>query len=110
LCDFRVIAPPPGPPVRVIEEYAAREEAFGEALRKGAPASNPWALLPVVRKIRFDPPRADGAAAPLEIEDYAMGYAETMQVWTVGEALTPLWLLRMSREDREATSPPSGAG
>jgi ATP-dependent Clp protease ATP-binding subunit ClpC len=93
-------APPGETPAQILERHETQQRAFDEAIREGQSApANPSALLPVVRKIRFDPPRRTGAVAPLEIEDYVMGYAETVQVVSVNEALAPLWLLRMSRED-----------
>jgi ATP-dependent Clp protease ATP-binding subunit ClpA/ATP-dependent Clp protease ATP-binding subunit ClpC len=52
-----------------------------------------------VRTIRFDPPSQAGRAAPIEIEDYVMGYADAAAVRSLGQALEPLWLLRMSREE-----------
>jgi ATP-dependent Clp protease ATP-binding subunit ClpA/ATP-dependent Clp protease ATP-binding subunit ClpC len=89
-------------PARVIEAEEEKQRRFDEAARLGGETpANPAALLPVVRKIRFDPPRRAGATAPLEIEDYGMGYAEMVEVRSVAEALEPIWLLRMSREDAE---------
>ncbi|MFO0754993.1 MAG: AAA family ATPase [Byssovorax sp.] len=90
-------------PAAVIDAEEEKQRRFDEAARRGDPApDNPAALLPVVRKIRFDPPRRPGTTAPLSIEDYAMSYAETMEVRTIAEALAPIWLLRMSREDEPA--------
>ena len=86
-------------PARLVQEHRAAKAVFDAAARSGGPLPpNPSALTPVVRKIRFDPPRP-GRSAPLEIEDYVMGYAETSQVGSLAQALAPLWLLRMSRED-----------
>jgi ATP-dependent Clp protease ATP-binding subunit ClpC len=56
-------------------------------------------MPPVVRKVRFDPPGDGGASVPIEIEDYVMGYAETVYARTLRDALAPLFLLRTSRED-----------
>ena len=96
----RVLPAPTGTmPARLVEDHLAAKAAFDDAARAGRPLPpNPSALPPVVRKIRFDPPRS-GRTAPLEIEDYVMGYAETAQVGSLAQALAPLWLLRMSRED-----------
>jgi ATP-dependent Clp protease ATP-binding subunit ClpC len=89
-------------PAKVLVEHEEAQRAFEEAMATGREGVvNPSALLPVVRKIRFDPPRAEGGAAPLDIEDYGMAYAETVQAFTVDDALGPVWLLRMSREDGE---------
>ncbi|WP_437814248.1 hypothetical protein [Sorangium sp. So ce1078] len=97
----RVLPARPGlSPAAAVREHLERQAAFDEAARHGgALPPNPAALLPVVRRIRFDPPRRQGRAAPIEIEDYAMGYAEAAQVRSLSQALAPLWLLRMSRED-----------
>ncbi|WP_437968286.1 AAA family ATPase [Sorangium sp. So ce260] len=97
----RVLPARPGlSPAAAVREHLERQAAFDEAARHGrALPPNPAALLPVVRRIRFDPPRRPGRTAPIEIEDYAMGYAEAAQVRSLSQALAPLWLLRMSRED-----------
>ncbi len=52
-----------------------------------------------MRKIRFDLPRRPGGSSPLEIEDYVMGFAETLEVRRLEDALAPIWLLRTSRAD-----------
>ncbi|APR77396.1 ATP-dependent Clp protease ATP-binding subunit ClpA [Minicystis rosea] len=57
------------------------------------------ALPEVVRKLRFDPPRAGGPPVPFEIEDYVMGHADTVHARSLADALAPLWLLRASRDD-----------
>jgi len=101
LVRVRVLPAGPGAtPAAAAEEHRARQAAHDAAMRRGGPLPpSPTALLPVVRSIRFDPPRQAGRTAPLEIEDYVMGHAETAEVRSVGQALEPLWLLRMSRED-----------
>ncbi|WP_437317745.1 AAA family ATPase [Sorangium sp. So ce385] len=97
----RVLPARPGlSPAGAVREHLERQAAFDEAARHGrALPPNPAALLPVVRRIRFDPPRQPGRAAPIEIEDYAMGFAEASLARSLSQALAPLWLLRMSRED-----------
>ncbi|WP_437610389.1 AAA family ATPase [Sorangium sp. So ce834] len=97
----RVLPARPGlSPAGAVREHLERQAAFDEAARQGrALPPNPAALLPVVRRIRFDPPRQPGRAAPIEIEDYAMGFAEASLARSLSQALAPLWLLRMSRED-----------
>ena len=69
--------------------------AAGEA-SGGAPPENPSRLLPMVRKLRFDPPR-DGATAALELEDYAMGFSAEWPVTGATTALERLLWLRASR-------------
>ncbi|WP_437571184.1 AAA family ATPase [Sorangium sp. So ce542] len=97
----RVLPARPGlSPAGAVREHLERQAAFDEAARQGgALPPNPAALLPVVRRIRFDPPRQPGRAAPIEIEDYVMGIAEASLARSLSQALAPLWLLRMSRED-----------
>ncbi|WP_437876921.1 AAA family ATPase [Sorangium sp. So ce513] len=97
----RVLPSRPGlSPAGAVRDHLERQAAFDEAARRGrALPPNPAALLPVVRRIRFDPPRRPGRAAPIEIEDYVMGHAEAALVRSLSQALAPLWLLRMSRED-----------
>ncbi|WP_437279300.1 AAA family ATPase [Sorangium sp. So ce375] len=97
----RVLPARPGlSPAGAVQEHLDRQSAFDEAARHGrALPPNPAELLPVVRRVRFDPPRRAGATAPIEIEDYVMGYADSAQVRSLAQALAPLWLLRMSRED-----------
>ncbi|WP_437677372.1 AAA family ATPase [Sorangium sp. So ce131] len=97
----RVLPARPGlTPASAARDHLDRQAAFDEAARRGrALPPNPAALLPVVRRIRFDPPRPPGRPAPIEIEDYVMGYAEASLVRSLSQALAPLWLLRMSRED-----------
>ncbi|WP_437590503.1 AAA family ATPase [Sorangium sp. So ce1000] len=101
LVRVRVVPARPGlSPAGAVREHLERQAAFDEAARHGrALPPNPAELLPVVRRVRFDPPRRPGATAPIEIEDYVMGYAESALVRSLSQALAPLWLLRMSRED-----------
>jgi ATP-dependent Clp protease ATP-binding subunit ClpA/ATP-dependent Clp protease ATP-binding subunit ClpC len=61
----------------------------------GRAVQNPSRLTPIARKIRFDPPRA--GLAPLELEDYRMGHGGTFHVRFATDALSALWLLRMTR-------------
>jgi ATP-dependent Clp protease ATP-binding subunit ClpA/ATP-dependent Clp protease ATP-binding subunit ClpC len=93
----------------VVADRRAQAIAFEEALERGAPAlpANPDELLPLVREYRFDPPQVATESAPLEVSDYALGYAATLHVRALGEALPRLWLLRMSR--REAAAESGGA-
>jgi ATP-dependent Clp protease ATP-binding subunit ClpA/ATP-dependent Clp protease ATP-binding subunit ClpC len=81
--------------VRVIPATSGATPA--EVLEEALPATLP----PVVRKLRYDPPRAGGAPVPFEIEDYPMGYAETVAARRLSDALAPLWLMRASREEIE---------
>jgi ATP-dependent Clp protease ATP-binding subunit ClpA/ATP-dependent Clp protease ATP-binding subunit ClpC len=57
------------------------------------------ALSPIARVLRFDPPRPGGPPVRLEMEDFVLGYTGVVSARSVSEALEPLWLLRLSRED-----------
>jgi ATP-dependent Clp protease ATP-binding subunit ClpA/ATP-dependent Clp protease ATP-binding subunit ClpC len=65
--------------------------------RSSAPEKNPTKLLPLVRSIRFDPPKPRKPAQLLELEDYVLGLSESWRVRDVGQALAAIWLLRLSR-------------
>jgi ATP-dependent Clp protease ATP-binding subunit ClpA/ATP-dependent Clp protease ATP-binding subunit ClpC len=104
----RVRVLPAGPgqtPASVIAAHVEAQRHHDEAARSGRERpENPSALLPVVRKIRFDLPRHGAGTSPIEIEDYVMGFAETMEARTVADALGPIWLLRTSREDAKGSA------
>ena len=88
-------------PRRLIDEHVAAKKRFEEETAAGMAApelgANPERLLPAVRTILFEPPRRAGGLALLELEDFAMGTPLALPVRKVSEALTNLWLLRMSR-------------
>ncbi|EYF07117.1 AAA family ATPase [Chondromyces apiculatus] len=87
-------------PRSAVEAHLARRAVFDEAARVGGELpEDPRALGPVVRSIRFDPPEQKGRTAAIDIEDYAMGYAETAEVQSIQQGLEPLWLLRRTREE-----------
>jgi ATP-dependent Clp protease ATP-binding subunit ClpA/ATP-dependent Clp protease ATP-binding subunit ClpC len=96
-------------PSDVVAGRAVQAAAFEEALEHGTSTlpANPDELFPLVREYRFDPPAVATESAPLEVSDYALGYAATLHVRALGQALPRLWLLRMGR--REATGEPRGA-
>ncbi|MFO0607671.1 MAG: AAA family ATPase [Polyangiales bacterium] len=71
-------------------------------------AAGPSQELPVVRAIRFDPPRQPGAAAPLEIEDYVTGIARTTSARRVADPLFDLWRIRAARVDGDPGAGPAG--
>ena len=105
-------APPQVPPAQVVSELAERLKAYeGRAASQSPEAlalESPAKLYPVVRKIRFDPPRRPGALAPLELEDYALGYATTIHGRALADALPLLWLLKMSRTLPSEGEPTAG--
>ena len=54
-------------------------------------------VLPIVRSLKFDPPRPGKPPALLEMEDYVLGIPHTMRVERIQDAFATLWLLRLSR-------------
>jgi ATP-dependent Clp protease ATP-binding subunit ClpA/ATP-dependent Clp protease ATP-binding subunit ClpC len=102
----RVLPAEPGQtPESVIAVQIEAQRRYDEALRGGRERpENPSALSPVVRKVRFDPARNPGGSSPIEIEDYVMGFAETIEAHSFEDALAPIWLLRTSREDAKGRS------
>jgi ATP-dependent Clp protease ATP-binding subunit ClpA/ATP-dependent Clp protease ATP-binding subunit ClpC len=55
--------------------------------------------LPIVRTLAFDPPLPSRPPAPFSVEDYVLGMSHEARVRDPLEALLPLWLARVSRED-----------
>ncbi len=92
----------------IIETHLARRRAFDQALEAGtAPLpENPESLLPIVRSIRFDPPRSRGQVAPLTIEDYGLADARHGEMSSPHELLAELLSVRMTKLEE----PPEGAG
>lgn len=90
---------------------SAREaiHAYQAALGRG---DRPDRLLPLVRTIRFDPPRQDpssprsGAGSLLEMEDYVLGMPASARVLAIADAFAKLWLLRVSRVDEAPAESP----
>jgi ATP-dependent Clp protease ATP-binding subunit ClpA/ATP-dependent Clp protease ATP-binding subunit ClpC len=105
LVRVRVLPLPDRPLADIAAEFRTKKEAFDRAsLGAARGAENPARLLPIARRVRFTPPRA--GLAPLELEDYVMGHGGTFHAQNVAEALSSLWLLRMTRQDAQ----PRGAG
>jgi ATP-dependent Clp protease ATP-binding subunit ClpC len=95
-------------PEQIVAEHLAGVRELELALEEGRQPlpENPQLLLPLVREFRFDPPaQARREAAPLEVTDFALGYAASMQVCSLEEALPRLWLLRMGRREAEEDQP-----
>jgi ATP-dependent Clp protease ATP-binding subunit ClpC len=81
-----------------LDRHEEAEAHFDGALARGdaeLPA-NPSALLPMVRRFSFDPPRP-GELAPLEVEDFAAGHVEVATASDLSAALRATMLLQMSR-------------
>ena len=93
----RVLPAEPGlSPAGFIAAHLERARAFEAALeRGGALPDNPESLLPLCREYQFDPPLRPGESAPLEVVDYALGYAGAQRVKSLDLGLPRLWLLRM---------------
>ena len=90
-----------------LEERAAAVIAFDAALERADERlpPDPAGLLPVVRQVRFDPPRRPGESALMELEDYATGHVVVRHATELRQVLAPMVWLRASRaEDPEAAS------
>lgn len=95
----------------VATEHVAKKRAFDAAVLAGAtgaaPPENPARLSPMVRRLRFEPPRRALELAPLEVEDYVLAHAMELRVAGVGEAIARLMELRMSRRPVRSGEAPS---
>jgi ATP-dependent Clp protease ATP-binding subunit ClpA/ATP-dependent Clp protease ATP-binding subunit ClpC len=80
------------------EEHAKARAAWSRAVSEEGAAPTPVnRLLPVVRSIAREP---KSGPSPYTIEDYRIAYVDTVWARTLGEALQPIWLLKLSREAR----------
>jgi ATP-dependent Clp protease ATP-binding subunit ClpA/ATP-dependent Clp protease ATP-binding subunit ClpC len=86
-------------PKQIIDDSTARKLAFQTARTRGerTTMADPFVPPPVVRTYRFEPPMRANESAPLDIEDYLLGYVGQVRVRTLAEALVNPWLLRRSR-------------
>ena len=91
--------------VRVLPGSTDPAAALAEV--RAAPLSEDAALPPVVRRIRYDAP-ATGASRllPLEIEDYRLGWTETILARYGTPQLGRTWLLHDSRQTPAAEREP----
>ena len=82
-------------------EQLERSRKFLESLESqaGELPENPQGLLPVIRRIRFDLPTRAGEKSLLEVEDYQLGFADSMRTDNLSDIFPHLWTLRMSREE-----------
>lgn len=98
LLRVRVLPAPSGRTAKdhVVGYVAQKERAENDHLPS---AERPDRLLPVVRKIHFDPPPPRRAATLLEMEDFVLGMPYSTRVTTIADAFAALWLLRVSRLD-----------
>ncbi len=97
----RVLPAPPGhTPSDVLDALRAGRVAADRAVSAGElPPRDHVGMLPVVRAIRFDPPRRNGQLCPLELEDYVMATVRSLPARTLADPLPGLWLVRLSREE-----------
>jgi ATP-dependent Clp protease ATP-binding subunit ClpA/ATP-dependent Clp protease ATP-binding subunit ClpC len=91
-----------GSPRGAAEEFQRMRQAFD---RSTGDVPRPDALLPIVRRVRREerePPRP-GQKTPikLSVEDYKLGWADTIVARDLEAALSPVFLLRLSRLDLE---------
>ncbi len=93
----RVVVRPAGPGEKAGGFLKDRLAAVrvGEALGRDEVSGGEKAL-PVVRVLRFDPPRGTGVA-PIELEDFATGLVRSGTARTLADPLPALWAVRMSR-------------
>jgi len=84
-----------------LRQHEARRKAFIDALERGGPEAHlpddPDVLLPIVRRIQFDPGSLGASAglAWIDLEDYPLGYVTRTKVRHINEILPSLWLLRL---------------
>jgi ATP-dependent Clp protease ATP-binding subunit ClpC len=86
----RVVVSPAPPGQTASDALRSRLAAIAAAEGAAEPA------LPVVRVLRFDPPRGMGVA-PIEVEDFPTGLVRAGTARTLAEPLPQLWALRTSR-------------
>ncbi|MGZ3477308.1 MAG: hypothetical protein ACXWUG_27635, partial [Polyangiales bacterium] len=101
---LRVRVLPGGSPRALAEEHVRMRAAFD---RSTGDVPRPDALLPIVRRVRREdrePPRP-GSKTPIKlaVEDYKLGWADTIVARDLEAALAPVFLLRLSRLDAGET-------
>jgi ATP-dependent Clp protease ATP-binding subunit ClpC len=93
LVRVRVLPAPLVASVRTLaEEHAAQRVAFARATGSAGDVERPTALLPIVRRIECD------AESRWSIEVFRSAWVGTVWARHLGEALAPLWTLRLGRE------------
>jgi ATP-dependent Clp protease ATP-binding subunit ClpA/ATP-dependent Clp protease ATP-binding subunit ClpC len=96
-------------PFERMSRHREAKIAFEKAIEKGVSPlpENPEALLPVVRRFRFDPPGDGAPPTTLEVEDFPLGYTTMVRRSRLSDALPFLWQLRMSRRSPGPASVPA---
>jgi len=79
-------------PLATAEHHLESLRAFERGLEARGPVqSNPEAILPVIRALRFEPDAS--GVAPLRVEDYRLTNVTTRRVRRISEVFAELWLL-----------------
>ena len=83
-------------PAEHVRRLDGEREAFVRALEAGGSAlpDNPDAVLPIVRRYHFDPPRP-GELSTLDVEDYPLAHVLSTRARSLADVLPSLWLLRV---------------
>jgi len=83
----------------LLGEHLGKVKGFEAALEEGRKRLpvNPERLLPTTRVLTFRPPLRPGEGFPVEIEDFHLGWAGTLNVSSIGQALDRLRIMRASR-------------
>ena len=87
-------------PLAVILASDRARVVFEQALEAGQVPlpEDPEALLPCVRRVRFDPPLRPGELAPIEVEDFRLGTSGVHQCRRMADVLPHYWALRASEK------------
>jgi ATP-dependent Clp protease ATP-binding subunit ClpA/ATP-dependent Clp protease ATP-binding subunit ClpC len=91
-------------PVTAMDHLASQgqaRDAFVEALEAGredAMPANPDAVLPILRRYRFEP--RGGDPAPIDVEDYRLSHVTSTRARRLADVLPTLWLLRLGADGR----------
>ncbi|MEM9459285.1 MAG: AAA family ATPase [Myxococcota bacterium] len=83
-------------PAEHVRRLDRERDAFVAALEAGRSTlpDNPDAVLPIVRRYRFDPPRP-GELSTLDVEDYPLAHVLSTRARSLADVLPSLWLLRV---------------
>ena len=83
-------------PTDFLQSRGRERDAYEAALDRGEAAQNPLPLLPVVRRIAYDPPSATGQSAVAEVEDLHLHLADAFYAPRLSTVLARVWLLAKS--------------
>ena len=100
-------APPGETPIDRLRRRLAEIAAFEQALESGGPVgNNPQALTGAVRSLRFRPPLRAGEVFPIEIEDFRTGFASSLNVTSVKDAIAMMMVNWRGRRTLELPEHP----